>query len=226
MARLLFVQHLASSHAGWVGEWAAQRRHTVQLCRPLLDEALPLVGAHDATVIFGGPMGANDACPFLDRERAWLTQALQTRQRLFGICLGAQLLAKLLGATVGPRADGQVECGYTWVDPADAPDWLDAPQPVYHWHEDGFTLPEGARLLARGRGAFPVQGFVRERAVAVQFHPEATDAILERWLTRDQKDLCRPGAQAPAAHWENHRAYTVANVAWLFRTLDRWVGLP
>lgn len=224
MARLLFVQHLATSHAGWIGAWAAQRQHEVICCKPLLGDTLPDVATPDATVIFGGPMGANDPCPFLARERAWITEALQQRRRLFGICLGAQLMAKALGAAVGPHPDGQVECGYTWVDPADAPEWLAAPQPVYHWHQDGFTLPEGATLLARGRGAFPVQGFAYGRSLAVQFHPEATDTIIERWLTRDPHDLARPGAQAPAAHWAGHQAYTAANTHWLFQTLDRWLA--
>lgn len=171
-------------------------------------------------------MSANDAGAFLDQERAWMARALQRQDRLFGICLGAQLMAQALGGTVGPHPEGRVECGYTWVDPADVPEWLGVPCPVYHWHQEGFTLPPGARLLARGRGAFPIQGFAHGRSLAVQFHPEATDTILERWLARDPQHLQRPGAQAPAAHWAEHQAHAADRTQWLFRTLDRWIGTP
>lgn len=226
MARILLIQHLATSHAGLVGEWLNRHSHEITVCRPLLGERIPDVHPFDGTILFGGPQGANDPCPHLACELRWLEKALAERCRLLGICLGAQLMAKALGARVEPDRDGQVECGYAWVDPGHDNPWVTQPRAVYHWHHDGFALPDGAQLVARGRGAFPIQSFARERGLGFQFHPEATPMIMERWLARDHADLGRPGATPAEAHWHGYDQHGLANAHWLAGTLDRWLNLP
>lgn len=186
---------------------------------------MPHADDYAGIVVFGGPQSANDPCSRLQAELAWIRGALQADRRLLGICLGAQLMAKALGATVSPHPQGHVECGYAWVDPTDAP-WLDAPLPVYHWHEEGFTLPPGAQLWAQGRGPFPVQGFAWGRSLGMQFHPEAVDSILEAWLTREGHLLTRPGAHPPEAHWADHAAHQTHQDTWVFQLLDHWLGIP
>lgn len=223
MAHILLIQHLPSSHAGLVGEWLVDRQHTFELCRTLTGDPLPSPDAFEGTVIFGGPQGANDPCPYLDRETRWIATALADKRRLLGICLGAQLMAKALGARVGPREDGKIECGYTWVDPVPENVWLTEPRAVYHWHRDGFTLPKGATLVAQGRGAFPVQAFALDRSLAVQFHPEITDLIMDTWMARDHHDLGKPGAQTPVEHRRAHAEHGTANAAWFAALLDRWI---
>lgn len=223
MARLLVLQHRACTQTGWVGAWARNRGHTLEVRRPVLGDRLPDPATQDGVVVFGGPQSANDTDAGLTRELQWIEKALRGNTRLFGICLGAQLMAKALGAAVGPHPDGAVECGFAWIDPADAPAWLAAPHPVYHWHQDGFTLPDGATLLARGRGPFPVQGFVRGRALGVQFHPEVTPPIIARWLDRDPHDLHRPGARPAQEHHRLAAAHRTTSARWIAATLDRWV---
>lgn len=224
MAHVLLIQHLATSHAGLVGEWIRQQGHKATVCRPSLGERLPEAEAFDATVVFGGPQCANDACSLLKRELRWIERALALDQRMLGICLGAQLMAKALGARVESHPDGDVECGYAWVDPGQVNPWIQIPRAVYHWHHDGFTLPDGATLVARGRGDFPVQGFAWKRSLGFQFHPEATPVIMERWLERDSVDLSRPGASPAHAHWHGYNQHGLANAAWFEHTLDEWLA--
>jgi GMP synthase (glutamine-hydrolysing) len=226
MANVLLIQHLATSHTGLVGEWLVRHGHTIAVCRPLLQERLPETERFDGAIIFGGPQSANDPCPHLAQELHWLERALFQRQRLLGICLGAQLMAKALGARVAPHSQDQVECGYAWIDPGLPNPWIEQTRAVYHWHQEGFSLPEGATLAARGRGDFPTQAFCRDRALGVQFHPEATPAIMARWIERDAADLKRPGACAASAHWHGHDQHGLANARWLDLTLDRWLRQP
>jgi GMP synthase (glutamine-hydrolysing) len=226
MARILLIQHRDTSNAGLVGEWIHARGHQATVCRPVLGEALPEFQNFDGAVVFGGPQGANDACPLLAHELLWIERAMEADQRLLGICLGAQLMAKALGARIAPDPHGEVECGYTWVDPGYDNPWIKIPRAVYHWHRDGFDLPEGGTLVARGRGAFPVQGFSRKRSLGFQFHPEATQTIMERWIGRDRDDLARPGACPETTHREEHKQHGRTNALWFERTLDRWLTEP
>ncbi len=156
--------------------------HTV---KPLTGHALP---GHDevaGAVVMGGPMSVDDTegHPGLAREREWLEGALEREMPLLGICLGAQLLARALGAEV--RAGEGPELGYTPVeilDPGDPVLGALAPStPVLHWHRDVFELPEGAQHLACSRQT-EVQAFRRGNAWGVLFHPESDFALLEAWL--------------------------------------------
>ena len=100
---------------------------------------------------------------------------------LLGICLGAQMMARTLGARVYCHVDQRTEAGYYPIRPtpegrAVYDQW---PDHVYEWHREGFDLPPGAVLLAEGDAAFPVQAFrYGPAAFAIQFHPEVTYAMM------------------------------------------------
>jgi GMP synthase (glutamine-hydrolysing) len=156
--------------------------HTV---KPLTGQALP---AHDevaGAVVMGGPMNVDDVerHPGLAVEREWLEEAARRDLPLLGICLGAQLLARALGAEV--RAGEAPELGYAPIEILESEDpILGALAPsttVLHWHGDVFDLPKGATHLARS-GQTEVQAFRRGNAWGILFHPEADFALLEAWL--------------------------------------------
>lgn len=156
--------------------------HTV---KPLAGQALP---AHDevaGAVVMGGPMGAGETGrhPALATEREWLAEAVRRELPVLGICLGAQLLARALGAKVRP-GEGP-ETGWAPVEILDPDDpVLGALAPsttVPHWHGEVFDLPEGAKSLARSART-EHQAFRYGNAWGVLFHPEADFALLEAWL--------------------------------------------
>ena len=98
------------------------------------------------------------------------------------------------------------------------------PRHVYHWHCDGFELPRGARLLAASDGEFPNQAFAfGSRALALQFHPEVTYAMICRWTTRGDERLGRPGAQPRSEHLEGWFRYDRAVAHWLETMLPAWL---
>jgi len=148
---------------------------------------------HAGAVVFGGPMSVNDDLDWVRREIDWLAVPLSEDKPLLGVCLGAQMLARQLGVRVFTYPDKRSEIGYCPITPTPNADRLcDAPFPrhVYHWHCDGFELPRGARLLAASDGEFPNQAFAfGSRALALQFHPEVTYAMICRWTTRGDERL-------------------------------------
>lgn len=153
--------------------------------RPLEGDALP---AHDevaAAVFMGGPMNVDEVerWPGLALEREWIAEAAGRDLPLLGVCLGAQLIARALGAEIRPGR--QKELGWAEVEVVDADDPLLGPlaprSEVLHWHGDVFDLPPSATLLARSAQT-AVQAFRAGRAWGLLFHAEADAALAELWL--------------------------------------------
>jgi GMP synthase (glutamine-hydrolysing) len=183
--------------------FAASYRDTPRddLADPAIDEA-------DLLVVLGGPMGVyeSDTYPFLAREIAILERRLAQGRPTLGICLGAQLLARALGARVFP---GPVkEVGWGRVD-LTAEGRVSALRPlgedgavVLHWHGDTFDLPAGATRLAANEN-YQNQAFAHGgSALALQFHLEADAAVLEKWYVGNADDLAAAETSAAALRAE------------------------
>lgn len=140
----------------------------------------------DLLVVLGGPIGAYDEVdyPFLQDELRLLAHRLAHGLPTLGICLGAQLMARALGARVYPGAAKEIGWKEITLTEAGVHSVLAPLQgiPVLHWHGDTFDLPEGAVRLASTE-LFENQAFaLGDHALALQFHPEVTEAGLEHWL--------------------------------------------
>src|SRR6188472_4231349 len=158
---VLIVLHQETSTPGRVGNALRALGYPLDIRSPRFGDPLPeTLDHHAGAVILGGPMSANDADEYVRREIDWIEIPLREQRPFLGICLGAQMLARQLGAQVAPHHQGRVEVGYYPIRPTAAghalcPDW---PERVYHWHGEGFQLPRGAKLLAEGDD-FPVQAY-------------------------------------------------------------------
>jgi len=225
---VLVVLHQGHSTPGRIGARLEAVGLTLDIRRPSLGDPLPeTLADHVGAIVFGGPMSANDSDDWLRREIDWLAVPLREQKPLLGVCLGAQMLARQLGARVFTYPDKRSEIGYYPIAPTPAGDRLcGAPFPrhVYHWHCDGFEAPRGARLLARSDGEFPNQAFAYgPNALALQFHPEVTYAMICRWSIRGDERLDRPGAQPRASQLEGWFRHDRAVAAWLQAMLPAWL---
>jgi GMP synthase (glutamine-hydrolysing) len=223
---VLIVLHQETSTPGRVGNALRALGHRLDIRRPRFGDQLPeTLDDHAGAVIFGGPMSANDTDEFVRREIDWIAVPLREQRPLLGICLGAQMLAMQLGARVAPHPEGRAEIGYYPIRPTAAglalcQHW---PDHVYHWHREGFELPDGAELLAEG-GDFPNQAFRSGHAFGFQFHPDVTTAMMHRWTTRGHDRLASPGAQPRHHHFEGRAIHDVTERAWLNAFLDGWLA--
>ncbi|GAB4069258.1 glutamine amidotransferase [Ancylobacter sonchi] len=240
---VLIVLHQEHSSPGRVGRLLVERGYRLDVRRPCLGDPLPTTLAHHAgAVVFGGPQSANDCHDYVRAEIDWIGVALKEAKPYLGICLGAQMLARHLGARVAPHPEGLVEIGYYPLRPtpagrallddgrdeAGAPtgtapsdDW---PNHVYHWHREGFELARGAELLASG-DAFPNQAFrYGPAAYGLQFHPEVTHHMMCRWTIRGNERLSLPGARPRSAHFTDRLQHDGRVRLWLDSFLDRWLG--
>ena len=148
--------------------------------------ALPDWRGFAGIIVMGGPMGAYDTSEFawLEPELALIRDAAGAGRPLWGVCLGAQLLACALGARVwpGPRP----EVGICQVSPTPQArhdpvfGGVTGPVPVLQWHADSFDLPAGAVLLASSP-QYPHQAFRVGRAYGVQFHVEVPADLAAQW---------------------------------------------
>ena len=180
--KILIVVHQETSTSGRIGMMLRTMGFALDIRRPCLGDALPeTMDEHAAAVVFGGPMSANDPEPWIAREIDWIGIPLKEQKPFLGVCLGAQMLAKHLGGTVGGHAEERVEIGYYPIYPVNGGEGInDWPQEVYQWHRESFTLPREAKLFARGEH-FENQAFrYGPAAYGIQFHPEVTRLSMHR----------------------------------------------
>ena len=199
------LRHLAFEDLGLLGSilrddgWdvAYYEASTARLDDPAIEQA-------DLLVVLGGPIGIYEAeaYPFLTGALALLARRLARGAPTLGICLGAQLIARALGARVYAGPVKEVGWGaMTLTEPGRASclQMLDDDGAlVLHWHGDTFDLPPGATLLA-SNAAYPNQAFaVGDRVLALQFHLEADPARLEEWYVGHAVELAGAGVSVPA----------------------------
>jgi GMP synthase (glutamine-hydrolysing) len=225
---VLIVLHQEHSTPGRVGHYLQTHDVPLDVRRPRYGDPLPdTLAAHSGAVIFGGPMSANDPDDYIRTEIEWIKVPLREGKPFLGICLGAQMLARHLGATVAAHPDGKAEVGYYPIAATSAgrslmPAW---PKAVYQWHREGFDLPAGGELLAEGE-MFKAQAFRYGRAAyGIQFHAEVTHAMMCRWLLKGEARLTMPGAKCSEQHFADRPVYDFAIRMWLCDFLDRWCAL-
>jgi GMP synthase-like glutamine amidotransferase len=148
------------------------------------------IGEAAGLIFMGGPMSANDNLPCLRAELALIEQAAKAGQPVLGVCLGAQLIAKALGARVYRNRAKEIGWFPVWWTPAAAGDplfaGLSAPETVFHWHGETFDLPPGAEWLARSEACAHQAFRVGANVYGLQFHLEVTPEMIADWVTQDQ----------------------------------------
>jgi GMP synthase (glutamine-hydrolysing) len=223
---VLIVLHQEHSTPGRVGLRLAARGYPLDIRRPRFGDVLPgTLEGHAGAIIFGGPMSANDKDDFIKIETDWIGVPLAEGAPFLGLCLGAQMLAKHLGAAVAPHPEGQVEVGYYNLKPTEAGRQLvEWPDRVHHFHREGFDLPATSTLLAVG-DVFPNQAFcVGSTAFGIQFHIELTNAMVGRWTRRMSERPKAPGSQDAHEHFAGRALHDWKTAAFLEAFVDRWLA--
>jgi len=173
-----YLQHAAGEGPGQVAIWAAANGHNMTGTHWYRGDPSPDAAMIDFLVIMGGGMNIHqhDLYPWLVAEKALIAKVIGEGKPVLGICLGAQLIADVMGGKV--YKNSQLEIGWFPIRTLDAAlhqpffSHFPAEFTALNWHEDTFDLPPGATLLASS-DVTPRQAFVcNENIVGVQFHIE------------------------------------------------------
>jgi len=188
--KLHWLQHVPFEGLGIIEKWAEANGFEITCTRLHAGEQLPEIETFDWLVVMGGPMGIydHDEHPWLVAEKQFIKAAIDADKTVLGICLGAQLMADVLGAKVYPGP--QKEIGWFPIRRSDgAPQLLPENLTVFHWHGDTFEIPEGAIRLASSTACHN-QGFIfNNRAIALQFHMETTPESMEALIENCGEEL-------------------------------------
>ena len=228
--RIHCLQHVPWQGRAFLPLWADAQGHEWQVTLVPEAERLPEPDSFDALVIMGGPMSLREQAkyPWLIAEQRLLEHALERGQPFLGICLGAQMLAAVHGASV--RRGRQSEIGWyplqltaehrdTWLGDA-LPEGLE----TFFWHDDVFETPTDAVRIA-GTEASPHQAFVTGTALALQFHLEVTPEWAAHLAKRDAVQLVPSRYVQSATDILGRPASSYdQNNAVMATLLERWIG--
>ena len=184
----LIIKHVDIEGPGLIEYFLNQKRIPYQVLCLDSDARLPKLEGFTHVVILGGPMNVyeEDHYPFLREEDLFIKEAIQRGKFVLGICLGAQLIAKALGAKVfkaSLKEIGWYDILLTMIGSKD-PLFSNLPKmfPVFQWHGDTFEIPKGGKLIATSTSV-PHQAFrYGDNAYGLQFHLEVTEKMIKEWM--------------------------------------------
>ena len=225
--RIHYLQHVPFEGPANIVTWAQARNHSVSSTALFEGESLPSPDVFDALVVMGGPMSVHDEAQYawLVEEKKLIEQSIKSGKLLLGVCLGAQLLADVLGAKV--YRNKHKEIGWFPVrhlQEGSIAAGLPRTFTAFHWHGEAFDLPAGAVGLAESDGcanqAFEFGG----KALALQFHLEVTRESVEGLVRNCAADIT-PGPYVQSAEQMLAAADAFAAIQpLLFQVLDRWAA--
>lgn len=210
-----YLQHVPFEGVGSIETWAVANGHSLSSTRLYAAEQFPPLERFDMLVVMGGPMSIHDEHEYvwLKAEKWFIKQVIEAGKPVLGICLGAQLIADVLGGEVHPGKEKEIG----WFPITLNPDFqrstlgqlLPASFEVFHWHGETFSVPKGALHIASSL-ACENQGFIfNERVIALQFHLETTPLSAESIITNSRDELVdAPYIQSEAQMLEDGNRFT------------------
>lgn len=224
--RLHYLQHVSFEGPGYIETWAKQNKHTLKSTKFYKQEKLPDLDTFDWLIIMGGPMSVGDEADFawLKPEKQFIQSAISAGKTVLGICLGAQLIASVLGARVYPNM--KKEIGWFPVTPTD--DAIEnnilknipTTMTVLHWHGDTFDIPDGAVHLIKTE-ICQNQAFIHhDRVLGLQFHLEATPETLEQMMENCREELVADDFVQTETEILSNSSYCASNNKHLTAILD------
>lgn len=193
--KVLIIKNVAAEGPGTIATYLKTHNIPFSVVDLYRSDSVPNVDLYSHIVVLGGPMAVYEmhSHPYLKDEALLLEKAIKAGKYVLGVCLGAQMLAHVLGAKV--YAGGRKELG--WYDVSLTADGMGDPcmvglsvdgrnsAQVFQWHGDTFDLPRGAVRLASS-DIYPNQAFrFTDRVYALQYHIEVTPEIVRKWTASE-----------------------------------------
>ncbi|SDS32111.1 GMP synthase-Glutamine amidotransferase [Halopseudomonas xinjiangensis] len=191
--RAHYLQHAPFEGLGSIEDWLRDKGYGITATQLYSDDLLPSLREVDLLIVMGGPMSVNEEAqyPWLEREKAFIRGVIDAGIPVLGVCLGAQLIANVMGSRV--FANSEREIGWFPVEAVehDKADVFRFPAraTVLHWHGETFEMPYGAVHLARSEACSNQAFQLGRNVIGLQFHLEATPRLLEEFIESSGGDL-------------------------------------
>ena len=193
---VLIIKHIEIEGPGLIEYCLKQGNIPYQVLNLSMGAHFPKLDDLTHIVILGGPMNVyeEDRYPFLREEDLFIKESIQRGKSILGICLGAQLIAKALGAKVYKASVKEIG----WYDVSLTKEgskdpffsYLPKTFPVFQWHEDTFEIPKAGKFIATSTSV-PHQAFrYGEKVYGLQFHLEVMEEMIHDWMEAYEKESC------------------------------------
>ena len=189
-------QHAPFETPGTILEWAKQNKHLISFTYFFQENfSIPALEEIDALLIMGGSMNVNEEEKYhwLKAEKQFIKEAIDAEKKVLGICLGSQLIAAALGASVYKGKEKEI--GFFPIkftrEALQHPlfNHFRNPYTLFHWHSDTFDLPAGAQLIASTEVCNHQAYLIGEHVLGLQFHFEMNETVLEEMIKHDGYEL-------------------------------------
>ncbi|MFA6811019.1 MAG: type 1 glutamine amidotransferase [Desulfoplanes sp.] len=202
--RIHSLHHVPFEGLGSIAAWAEKNDHSVTTTRLYQDNDFPGMTDFAMLIIMGGPMSVHDSTtyPWLEAEKTFISQAIKADKTILGICLGAQLIAHVLGAKVYPNKKKEIGWFPVNATPNAQKNSITRALPesmeAFHWHGETFSLPKNAQLLASSQACKNQAFLYTDRVLGLQFHLETTPASARSLILHGQDEMVpAPYVQTP-----------------------------
>ena len=193
--RIHYLQHVPFEDLAYINVWNEKRKHRITRTAFYADEPLPAMSDFECLIILGGPMGVHDTeqYPWLVPEKRFIAEAIEKQKPILGICLGAQLLADVLGAAVYQHTEKEIGWYPVSRTASVKGTGLESIIPeqfhALHWHGDTFDIPQGAVHLAESQACQNQAFLYGNKILGLQFHLESDQESIEAFITNCEKEL-------------------------------------
>lgn len=230
MKPIAIFRHFPIEGPGYLAPFLDSHSIPYQLVKIDANEPLPAdAGYFSGLAFMGGPMSVNDDLPWIAPSLALIRQAVRDDIPVLGHCLGAQLMSKALGAVVSRSPVTEIGWGrVSVVDNPVARNWFGGLSnfEAFHWHGEGFTIPEGAALLLSSPHC-ENQAFAMGAHLALQCHVEMTEEMVKVWCKAGVEEIVNnpgPSVQSiEAIQTELADRVSVLNQV-ACRLYERWIS--
>lgn len=196
MLPVYIICHADCEPSSYLCEFFARNNILYEKINALEDDTSSFDFTNTSGLIFmGGPYSVNDDLPWLSHEIQFIRRAIEMNIPMMGVCFGAQLLTKVLGAKVEKAEYMETGWHQITVDKSRLSHLptleLDSSIEVFEWHEDVFSTPKNAIPIFAGEN-HENQGYVMGNILVMQFHLEMTEHMVMEWLERYEGCMPKP----------------------------------
>jgi GMP synthase-like glutamine amidotransferase len=225
------LAHVPFEDAANIGAWVKLRGHSLTYTHFFKDETLPSLDSFEMLAIMGGLMNVYeyDEYPWLKPEKEFIRRAIEADKKIVGVCLGAQLLADVLGGRVTANAHKEIGWHTVKLSPqavrSKAFSTMPLEMQVFQWHGDTFSLPPEAIHLATNDVCINQAFQYKNNVLALQFHLEYSQDSIEKMLIHCVDELVEAPYIQTADQIRDGYDNIARNTAWLYTLLDEFAGI-